>query len=189
MYTRYDICALDMILWYSANGMAVVPENNNTGTVSLALPPLKTKGRVKKNCKKLKASSFRDHTWKDFCRQQYYFSGFIKLVFKNWENTILTAGCDNWSLIKGDDGRLRWGWEGSYSNTHQKKQDHTHKQSLTFFWHLWHCSSQDDDDQECHNTWWMLSLRLGSDDCSLLHIVTLATARTLRWSHDPPSSL
>lgn len=153
-------------------------------TITLAqfhsLFSLKTKDRVRKNRKKFKASSF----WfllKDLFRKNYYFLPFCVLFFriyktrsqelrKQQQNKILTAGFDNWSLIKGDDGRLQWGWEGSYSNTHQKKtRSHTAQTKHHFFltlvtlqltgwWSGW-CHGDHND------TWWMLSLRLGSDDC------------------------
>ena len=42
-----------------------------------------------------------------------------------------------------------------------------------------HRSQDDDQDDQDHDTWWMLSLRLGSDDCHAPYCHSLSTGRTL----------
>ena len=71
-----------------------------------------------------------------------------------------------WSLLKGDDGRLWWGWEASYSNTGHRSHNARYFSCifLTLVTLHWLVSG---------DTWWMLSLRLESDDCPVLHIVPL----------------
>ena len=152
-----------------------------TTQVSLWLCALKTKERVRKNCKKLKASCFRSHLKRLFW-QKYYFSGFnsrSQKLRKHKTQSFLQQVVifDVWSLIKGDDGRLRWGWEARpYSNTHKAPLF-----SLLFFWHCWQLR------MTIPGGCCPWGSGVMTAPCSILS--PCSTGRTLRWSHEPPSSL